>query len=78
MSWQPRASHAAGTVSHTSAESAWARGQRRATQEESESTARPRTEVGHGTNLACDLLFGVVPQTGEEVDDEIDGLLPRL
>ena len=37
-----------------------------------------RTEVCDCTDLACDLLFGVVPQARQEVDDQIDSLLPWL
>ena len=37
-----------------------------------------RTKVRYSTNLTRDLLLGVIPQAREEIDDEIDGLLPRL
>lgn len=75
--WHPVASHAAGTVSHTSAESdcihkatVSAR-----TNPDGEWT---QTEVGNSTDFACDLLLRVVPETREEVDDEIDSPLSGL
>ena len=37
-----------------------------------------QTEVGDGANFAGDLLLCVVPETGQEVDDEIDGAFAGL
>lgn len=72
----PRASQAAGTVSHKSAESA--RCASRQLRRHAARRGTRRTEVGDGADVARDLLPGVLPQAGEEVDDQVERLLVGL
>ena len=36
------------------------------------------TKISYRSDFTGDLLLGIVPKTGKEVDDEVDSLLPRL
>ena len=71
---QPRASHTAGTVSHTSAESVTNTSMRAPSNLQS----RTRTQINHTTNLSLDLLLCILPQSGKEINDEVNGLFPGL
>ena len=74
MMLQPFASHAAGTVSHTSAESVTNTSMRAPSNLQS----RTRTQISHTANLSRDLLLCILPQSREEINDEVNGLFPCL
>ena len=71
---QPFASHAAGTVSHTSVESVTNTSMRAP----SNLRSRLRTQINHAANLSRDLLLCIPPQSREEINDEVNDLFPGL
>ena len=76
MMLQPFASHAAGTVSHTSAESVTNTSMRAPSTSDVQS--RTRTQISHSANFSRDLLLCILPQSRKEINDEVNGLFPGL
>ena len=74
MMLQPFASHAAGTVSQTSAESV----AKLINGGVSKIQSGARTQISHTANLSRDLLLCILPQGRKEVDNEFKGCFPRL
>ena len=74
MMLQPLASHAAGTVSHTSAESVTNTLMRAPSNLQS----RTRTQISHTANLSHDFLLCILPQRRKEINDEVNRLFPSL
>ena len=68
------ASHAAGTVSHTSAETVINASMRAPSNLQS----RIRTQISHTADLSRDLLVCILPQNRKEINDEVNGLFPGL
>ena len=71
---QPFASHAPGTVSHTSAETVTNASMRVPSNHQS----MIRTQISHTANLSRDLLLCILPQNRKEINNEVNGLLPGL
>lgn len=74
MMLQPFASHAAGTVSQTSAESV----AKMSIRAPSKFHSGARTQICHSANLFRNLLLCILPQGGKEVDYEVNSLFPGL
>lgn len=73
MTPQPRASHAAGTVSQTSAESTELCQRRK-----SEESRAGRTKICDYTNITCNLFLRIFPETTQKILDEVNRTLPGL
>jgi hypothetical protein len=70
----PFASHAAGTVNQTSAESArWHQDNHLPYL-----TDGRHTQVSNSTDLPGNLLFGIFPQAAQEIDNKINSFLSNL